>query len=88
VAKVEVAIDPNDLDKSAAAAFQEHAAGRLGYAAWKQTAAQIERLRGIEAFRRTYGDALYNGHHPEHAQRAAELQSMYDQAYPDKPEAT
>jgi hypothetical protein len=55
-------INPNQLDKSAAAAFQAHAAGRLGYAAWKATAAQIERLRGIEGFRGTHGGALHNVH--------------------------
>lgn len=80
-------IDPHNLDKSAAAAFQAHTEGRLGYADWKATAARIERLRGIEAFRRQHGDALHNAQHPEHAQRTADLESLYDQTYSDEPAA-
>jgi hypothetical protein len=77
------AIDPNNLDKSSAAAFREHAAGRLPYAAWKATAAQIQRLRGIESYRKAHGEALHNRAHPEHDRRAAELHDMYAQAYPE-----
>jgi hypothetical protein len=88
MAKVKFTVDPTNLDRSAAEAFQAHTAGRLPYAEWKQTAAQIERLRGVEAFRRTHGEALHNSHHPEHAQRAAELQTMYEQAYPEGPVVT
>jgi hypothetical protein len=84
MAKARFPIDPNNLDKSAAAAFQAHYEKRLSYSEWTATAAQIERLRGIEAFRRTHGDALYNGHHPEHGRRTAELQSLYETAYPDE----
>jgi hypothetical protein len=76
-------IDPTNLDKSSAAAFREHAAGRLPYAAWKATATQIQRLRRIESFRHTHGEALHNRAHPEHDRRAAELQDMYVQAYPE-----
>jgi len=83
--KARFPIDVTQLDRSAADAFREHAAGRLGYAAWKQTAAQIERLRGIEAFRRTHCEALHSSHHPEHTSRVAELQGMYESAYPDEP---
>jgi hypothetical protein len=86
MAKVRFPIDPTQLDRSAAAAFQAHTEKRLSYADWKATAAQIERLRGIEAFRRTHGEALHSAHHPEHAQRAAELQGMYENAYPDEPQ--
>ena len=78
-------IDPNNLEKSAAAAFAAHNEKRLSYCEWKATAAQIERLRGIEAFRHTYGEALYSAHHPEHSARTAELQAKYDEAYPDEP---
>jgi hypothetical protein len=78
-------IDPTQLDRSAAAAFEAHTQGRLGYEAWKATAAQIERLRGIEAFRKTHGGALYDRGHPEHTARSAELQKMYEHAYPDEP---
>jgi hypothetical protein len=76
-------IDPHNLDKSAAAAFREHTAGRLPYAAWKATATQIQRLRGLETYRRQHAAALYDRKHPEHDQRAAELQDMYVQAYPE-----
>jgi hypothetical protein len=85
--KTRFPIDPNNLDKSAAAAFQAHTAGRLGYADWKATAAQIDRLRDIEAFRKQHGDVLHNAHHPEHEERAAELQMKYERAYPDEPSA-
>ena len=78
-------IDPNNLDKSAAAAFRAHSEGQLSYAGWKATAAQIERLRGIEAFRRRHGDALYDAKHADHAARSTELQAMYESAYPDEP---
>jgi hypothetical protein len=81
-------IDPTQLDKSAAEAFAAHTAKKLSYKDWKVTAATIERLRGIEAFRRQHGEALYAKHHPDHAQRTAELQGLYDQAYPDEPVAT
>jgi|KBSSwiStaDraftv2_1062776.scaffolds.fasta_scaffold358280_2 hypothetical protein len=87
MSKPKFPIDPNNLDKSAAAAFREHTAGRLPYAEWKAAAAQIERLRGVEAFRRTHGDALHSAHHPEHGQRTAELQSLYEGAYPHEPGA-
>jgi hypothetical protein len=86
MAKVRFPIDPTQLDRSAAAAFDAHTAGRLSYAGWKATAAQIERLRGVEAFRRQHDAALFNANHPEHARRAAELQSMYETAYPDEPQ--
>ncbi len=85
--KARFAIDPTNLDRSAAAAFDAHAAGRLSYADWKATAAQIGRLRGIEAFRREHGEALHNAHHSEHAQRTEELQTMYETAFPDEPAA-
>ncbi len=78
-------IDPNQLDKSAAAAFQAHTAKRLSYADWKATAARIEQLRGIEAFRRQHGQALYDAKHPQHVTRSAELQTLYENAYPDEP---
>jgi hypothetical protein len=84
MAKARFPIDPHNLDRSAADAFRKHAAGRLGYAVWKQTAAQIERLRGIESFRRQHDAALYNANHPEHGQRSAELQGMYETTYPDE----
>jgi hypothetical protein len=83
--KAKFPIDPTQLDKSAAAAFQAHVEKRLSYADWKATPATIERLRGIEAFRRQHGDALYSGQHPEHAQRAAELQGMYETTYSNEP---
>jgi hypothetical protein len=50
-------IDPHNLDKSAAAAFQAHTEKRLSYAEWKTIATRIERLKGIETFRRQHGDA-------------------------------
>jgi hypothetical protein len=81
-------IDPTNLDRSATAAFQAHTEKRLSYAQWKAVGAQIERLRGIEAFRRRHGDALYNRAHSDHELRSAELQEMYDQAYPDEPAPT
>ena len=82
--KPKLQIDVNNLNRSAAAAFAAHTAGRLSYAEWKATAAQIKRLEGIEAFRQQHGEALYSAHHPEHAARTAELQSMYENAY-DEP---
>jgi hypothetical protein len=85
MAKRRFPIDPTQLDKSAAAAFAEHTAGRLSYADWKAAAATIDRLKGIESFRRQHGDALHSSHHPEHAQRVAELQERYEAAYPDEP---
>jgi hypothetical protein len=81
--KAEFEIDPTNLDKSAAAAFQAHTEKRLSYADWKATAATIERLRGIEAFRRQHDAALYDRPHPDHAKRTGELQALYTQAYPE-----
>jgi hypothetical protein len=82
--KVKFEIDPNNLNKSAAAAFQAHTEKRLSYSDWKTVAAKIERLRGIEAFRQRHGGALYDAAHPEHDARSAELQTLYENAYPDE----
>jgi hypothetical protein len=78
-------IDPAQLDRSAATAFRAHQEKRLTYAQWKATAAQIERLRRIEQFRLRHGDAIYDAKHPQHVARSAELQAMYEVAYPDEP---
>jgi hypothetical protein len=80
-------IDVTNLDKSAEAAFRAHVQGRMSCADWKATAAQIERLRGTEKFRQRHGGALYDAEYPEHAARGAELQTMYENAYPDEPGA-
>jgi hypothetical protein len=80
-------IDPNNLDRSAADAFRAHAEKRLGYEEWKAVARRIDRLKGIEAFRREHGDALSNSQHPDHERRSDELQSMFEKAYPDEPAA-
>jgi hypothetical protein len=85
--KAKFPIDPTQLDKSAAAAFQAHVEKRLSYADWKATAATIERLHGIEAFRRQHGDALRSAQHLEHTQRTEELTAMFEQAYPNEPGA-
>ena len=61
-----------------------HNEKRLWYSDWKQTAAQIERLRGIEAFHRQHDAALYDAKHAEHTSRTAELQAKYDEAYADE----
>jgi hypothetical protein len=82
------AIDPTQLDKSAAAAFRAHTNGQLTYDDWKATAAQIAKLRTIESFRNEHGAALYDKAHPDHAKRSTELQALYERAYPDEPTAT
>jgi hypothetical protein len=78
-------VDPTNLDRSSAEAFAAHTSGKLSYQGWKATVETIERLRGVEVFRRTHEKALYSSQHPEHAQRVAELQGLYESAFPDEP---
>lgn len=77
-------IDRNDLNQAAREALAEHSAGRMPYQQWQSVSRTIELLRKAEAFRNTHGAALNDAKHPEHDVRADELQSLFQQAYPEQ----
>ena len=79
-------IDRNNLARSAQDALAEHAAKRMSYAEWKSISNEIATLQKAEAHYKIHADALYNASHPDHAARTAELQALYETAYPDQGE--
>ena len=77
-------IDRSNLARSAKEALDEHAAKRMSYAEWKSISRQIATMQKAESFRSVHGAALDDGQHPEHVTRMAELQGLYEAAYPEE----